>query len=69
MSGKRGRGAAFPSDVVCSEQMYSPVSLWELWSRKSDYKGFGRQLRVLLERAARGELTLFAWSCGFLLRT
>lgn len=43
MRGKRGRGAAFPSDVVCSEQMCSPVSLWELWSRKSDYKGFGRQ--------------------------
>lgn len=59
MSGKRGRGAAFPSDVVCSEQMYGPVSLWELWSRKSDYKGFGRQLCVLLEAAQRGELTLF----------
>lgn len=60
MSGKRGRGNAFPSDVVCSEQMYRPLSLWEPCSRKSDYKEFGLQFLVLSEIAVKSELDLFS---------
>lgn len=62
-SGKKGRGDAFPSDVVCAEQMHGPLSLWELRSRKSDHKEFGLQFRVLSETAVKSDLDLFFGSC------
>lgn len=65
MSGKRGRGNAFPSDVVCSEQMCRPLSLWEPWSRKRNYKEFGSQSPVPSEIAVESELD-FLWSCDIL---
>jgi len=63
MSGKRGRGDAFPSDVVGSEQMCRPLSLGEPRSRKSDDKEFGSRFLVLSERGGKSELGLFCWSC------
>ena len=68
MSGKRGRGNAFPSDVVCSELMCSPLSLWEPWSRKRNYKEFGLQFRVPSEIAVESELDLFSWNCDILVK-
>lgn len=62
-SGKKGRGDAFPSDVVCSEQMHGPLSLWEPRSRKSDYKEFGLHFLVLSEIAVKSDLDLFSGSC------
>lgn len=58
-SGKKGRGDAFPSDVVCSEQMYRALSLWETCSRKSDYKKFGLKFLVRSETAVKSDLDVF----------